>query len=135
MSRIRSAFTLLELLVVLGLMGLAMAVVAPSFVVRPPSAGEATRRVVASARRAAMRRAQTVDLEVAANGDWRASVAGRDSQEIILSGELPAISAGAVNLRISPLGVCMTRAETSDTRPLVFDPLTCSFASDSVLAR
>lgn len=135
MSRNRSAFTLLELMVVLALMGLAMAVVAPSFVVRPPSAGEATQRVVASARRAAMRRAQTVDLQVANNGDWRAIVAGRDSEEVILSGELPALAAGAVNLRISPLGICMSRAETGAARAQLFDPLTCSFADNSALAR
>lgn len=146
-TRRRDAFTLLELIVVLALMGLGVAIVAPSLVLRPPSSDEAVRRVVASARRVAMRRAQTVSLDIGADGVWRVAGADRDSAEILLSGELDERPRQDVHLRITPLGLCLTDRRTTDsgsrlavngerstdTEPaagagsdLAFDPLTCS---------
>ena len=65
---VRTGFTLLELVVVLAILGLGMAVVAPSLVLRSPSPEEALQRVVADARRVATRRAQTVTLDIDDNG-------------------------------------------------------------------
>lgn len=106
----RSAFTLLELVVVLAIMGLGIAVVAPSLVLRPPSSEESVKRVIASARQVAMRRAQTVTLDIDENGVWRVVSAGRDTSEVLLTGELDERPVDEVYLRITPLGVCLAEA-------------------------
>lgn len=106
----RRAFTLLELVVVLAIIGLGIAVVAPSLVLRPPSSEESMKRVVASARRVAMRRAQTVTLDVDDNGVWRVAGAGRDTPEVLLRGELDERPLREVHLRITPLGLCLSEA-------------------------
>ncbi|MEO5580866.1 MAG: type II secretion system protein [Gemmatimonadaceae bacterium] len=135
-----SGFTLLELIVALALMGLAMAVVAPSFVLRPPSSDESVQRVVSSARRVAMRRAQTVTLDIDGGGSWRVTADGRDVPEVLLNGELDQSLPGGVHLRITPLGLCLTEQRSADdgrrmtvsgasARGSVFDPLTCSLRS------
>ncbi len=144
-----SGFTLLELIVVLALMGLAMAVVAPSFVLRPPSSDESVQRVVSSARRVAMRRAQTVTLDIDGGGSWRVTAAERDVPEVLLKGELDQSLSGGIHLRITPLGLCLTEQRSADdgqrgtgstayaasSRPSVFDPLTCSPRSPRAPAR
>jgi len=122
----RSGFTLLELVVVLAIMGLGMAIVAPSLVLRSPSTEEALQRVVADARRVATRRAQTVTLDVDAEGAWQVAGAERDSSEVLLSGELGAVSRGRISLRITPLGLCLTSADSGRGGSPVVDPLTCS---------
>ncbi len=135
-----SGFTLLELIVVLALMGLAMAVVAPSFVLRPPSPDESVQRVVSSARRVAMRRAQTVTLEIDGGGSWRVRADARDVPEVLLNGELGQSLPGGVHLRITPFGMCLPEQRSGDDgqrmtgsgasgRGSVFDPLTCSLRS------
>lgn len=122
----RSGFTLLELVVVLAIMGLGMAIVATSLVLRSPSTEEALQRVVADARRVATRRAQTVTLDVDAEGAWQVAGAERDSSEVLLSGELGAVPRGRISLRITPLGLCLTSADSGHGGSPVADPLTCS---------
>lgn len=122
----RSGFTLLELVVVLGIMGLAMAIVAPSLVLRAPSPEESMQRVVASARRVAMQRAQTVTLDVDEDGGWRVMAAAHESTEVALSGALDERPLGEVHLLITPLGLCHTTAAAIEAAALPFDPLTCS---------
>lgn len=110
---------------VLALMGLAIAIVAPSLVLRPPSPDESLQRVITSARRAAMQRAQTVRLDIDASGGWQVAGAERADDEVILSGELDAPPDRNVHLRITPLGLCLTEADSGVAPGLVFDPLTC----------
>ncbi|MDQ3082719.1 MAG: prepilin-type N-terminal cleavage/methylation domain-containing protein [Gemmatimonadota bacterium] len=132
---VRTGFTLLELVVVLAIMGLGMAVVAPSLVLRSPSPEEALQRVVADARRVATRRAQTVSLDIDDDGEWRVVGSERDAPEVLLTGELDASSSLGVHLRITPLGLCLSEARGADSggrRPAVsFDPLTCSLRRSS----
>jgi len=124
-ARNRLAFTLLELVVVLALMGLAMAVVAPSLVMRPPSAGEALQRVVTTARRAAINRAQTVTLGVDASGAWRVESAGREAGDVLVSGKLDEGPAQPIRIRVSSLGLCMAEADSA-SGGATFNPMTCS---------
>jgi len=125
-ARNRLAFTLIELVVVLALIGLAMAVVAPSLVLRPPSAEEALQRVVTSARRVAMNRAQTVTLDVDAGGVWSVESAGREAGEVLIAGKLDEGPAQPIRLRVSSLGLCMAEADSATGRSATFDPMTCS---------
>ncbi len=145
----RTGFTLLELIVVLAILGLGMAIVAPSLVLRSPSPDEALQRVVSNARRVATRRAQTVTLVIDANGAWQVVGAGRDEHEVLLAGELDEPPLDDVHLHITPLGLCVSQARTAGggdrqtvsgeqeagtgngpptaAGPAVsFDPLTCS---------
>ena len=100
--RTARGFTLLEIVVTLVLLGLAAAMVAPAFR-RDTSRDSDIRAVVASAREAAVRRAQTLVLHVDDRGAWRLTPV-RDTASI-RSGVLPE-SRETLTLRISPLGAC-----------------------------
>ena len=73
-----------------------------------------------------MQRAQTVRLDIDASGGWRVAGAERAGDEVILSGELDAPPDRNVHLRITPLGLCLTEADSGAVPGIVFDPLTCS---------
>lgn len=139
----RTGFTLLELVVVLAIMGLGMAVVAPSLVLRAPSPEEALQRVVADARRVATRRAQTVTLDIEANGIWQVAGSERDAPEVLLTGELDEPLSHGIHLRITPLGLCLSEARGADSGErqtgsgpaISFDPLSCSLRKPAGLAQ
>ena len=97
-----SGFTLLEIVVTLVLLGLAAAMVAPAFQ-RNTSRDSDVGAIVASAREAAVRRAQTLVLHVDDRGAWRLTPV-RDTASIS-SGVLPQ-SRKPLTVRISPLGAC-----------------------------
>jgi prepilin-type N-terminal cleavage/methylation domain-containing protein len=100
--RARRGVTLLELLVVLLLLGLAMALTLPRIAIpRVAEVGDPLARAVAAARAQALRRAEALRLEVDADGRWR--LLARDS--VLQRGQLPAAS--PLRLGISPLGVCV----------------------------
>ena len=131
---VRRGVTLLELLVVLVLMGIAAVVVAPALSrpVLPPASGgtDAVAELVASARRAAIRRGEPVRLRLAPDGVW-ALVADRNGA-VIASGRVPAgrpDDAETVDVRIDAMGSC-TPAGALNARlqrtERAFDPLACS---------
>ena len=110
-------YTLIEVLVVLVVMGLAVALVAPSFVTRR-DATSALADLVQRARATAIRRAEAVTLRVDAAGRWDAGG--------LASGTLPQPPAAPVTVIFSPLGSCAPDvASTSAGRALGLDPLTC----------
>jgi type II secretory pathway pseudopilin PulG len=104
--------TLLELLVVLVLLGLAAAAVAPA--VRGPvtEPADPRERTIAAARALAVRRAEALRLEIDAAGRWR--LLARDS--VLRTGALPAAGA-PLRLAISPLGVCVPERDDNDAPP------------------
>jgi type II secretory pathway pseudopilin PulG len=108
--------TLLELLVVLVLLGLAAAAVAPAVRAPVTEPGDPRARTIAAARALAVRRAEALRLEIDAAGRWR--LLARDS--VLQTGALP--TGGApLHLAISPLGICVPEAD--ETRaPAVADP-------------
>jgi prepilin-type N-terminal cleavage/methylation domain-containing protein len=120
---VRRGFTLIELLVVLLLMGLAFALVAPSLA--RPSAPERdpAQRVLDAARAAAVRRGETMLLDVRADGRW--TVIGTADSVPLLAGALA--PARALRLTISPLGACMPDlAGDATTGAAAWDPLRCA---------
>jgi len=66
----RSGFTLVEMIVVLIVLGLAASLAAPMMSLRQPSDETALRRVIDFGRETAIRRAEAVVLEVSADGRW-----------------------------------------------------------------
>ncbi len=127
----RAGLTLLELLVVLTLLGLAAALAAPAL--RPPAAPPATplARTVAEARATALRRAEALQLDVDSDGGWR--LRARDS--VLARGQLDARAAGdalPLRLAISPLGVCVPEPRDDapvDAVPAVWDAAGCAPAA------
>ena len=130
---VRRGVTLLELLVVLVLMGIAAAVVAPAL--RPPAEGRigaqrspaTAETLVAEARRTAIRRGEPLRLRLDPDGAW-ALVTFREG-EILTGGRIDlGASATALDLRIDAMGSC-TPAGGLDARlraeGRTFDPLAC----------
>jgi len=116
--------SLLELLVVLTLMGVASALVAPVFRSRSPAPERADAAIVSAARQAAVRRAEPLRLRLFANGSWLLMALGSgatvDSGHV--SGTLP-----AADLLMDALGGCVP-APQSQLRE--FDPLSCTYADE-----
>jgi len=120
----RSGVTLLELLVVLVLLGLAAAVILPS--IRFPSrTGEGA--PIARARAVAVRRGESVRLTVGETGVWSV-VATADTAGVILlagPGDRPSGPGAARSVVISALGLCMPEGPAAVGTP-PWDPARCS---------
>ena len=127
-GRTLGGFTLLELIVVLILLGLASALVAPVLVFRDSdNPREALSSVVLGARKLAMRRGETLELRVGPDGRWRVTALTPRRVEALAVGELredPLPPAFA--LLISPLGSCGFDVWSAPAATTIsIDPLTC----------
>jgi prepilin-type N-terminal cleavage/methylation domain-containing protein len=121
----RSGFTLLELLVVLILMGLVAALVAPALLPRHRDQS-ALNTLLASARDLAAQRGDVVSVHIDPTGEWRMEAGGNPVQAPIATGRLQPFFTVAVTLMVSPLGSCgfdVRSAAAVDAKAL--DPLTC----------
>lgn len=109
-GRLRAGgFTLLEIVVVLVLLGLAAALVTPAFQ-SGPAPDEGLRSVLAATRETAVRRAQTLVLQVDDGGSWR----------IVAAGDSTALGTGhftdgtkGLRIRVNPLGACFNEGARS----------------------
>ena len=127
-SSLRRAFTLMELTVALAVTGLALAIVAPSFVIRPLPPDAALQEVINAARRTAARRAQTMTLEVGANGAWSLTAAAEKAA--LASGKLDSPAVRSFRVRVSPLGMCVPENDSVSARSAPLDPLDCRWRED-----
>ena len=122
----RSGFTLVELLVVLVLMGLAAALVAPALF---PERGAEQRdfaALVEAARDAAARRAEVVSLHLEQSGEWRLEGAASPEQGAIAAGRLAGFPGPPFTLVVSPIGTCAFDVRSgAAARSVALDPLTC----------
>ena len=120
-------YTLIEVLVVLVVMGLAAALVAPALLPRR-SDPAAVVTLVRHARAAAIRRAEAISLRIEA-GAWRMDGAASLQAGAIATGRLPSPPPAAVTLVFSPLGSCSPDVESAAAgQALGLDPLTCEAA-------
>lgn len=120
----RRGMSLLELLVVLTLMGVAAALVAPVFRSRSSGPERYDVALVASARRTAVRRAEPLRLRLFENGSW-SIVAQRDGAMVDsghVAGQLP-----TADLLLDALGGCVPVPQKQSRE---FDPLSCSFTDE-----
>jgi prepilin-type N-terminal cleavage/methylation domain-containing protein len=119
-------YTLLELVVVLILLGVVAAVVAPGLPALRADPAPELRLVINNARNAAIRRGETVHLRVDRSGAWRMAVGPAERGAPLMSGRLRATVQAATDLVFSPLGTCAAPAESLP--PMLnpqIDPLTC----------
>lgn len=114
-----SGFTLLEIVVTLVLLGLAAALVAPAFRAET-SPDEGLQSILATTREAAVRRAQTLVLQVDDRGAWR----------IVPSGDSSAIGSGRftdgtrdLRIRVNPLGACFNEGASG---AVALDAVACA---------
>jgi prepilin-type N-terminal cleavage/methylation domain-containing protein len=103
-------FTLLEVIVVVALLALAAAAVQPALWSSGAGPDETLARVVARAREAAVRRAESMRLRVEASGRWDVRPAPPGDSLVVAADSLRQTLATAFILDISPLGVCVPRA-------------------------
>lgn len=100
----RPGVTLVELVVVLGLLGMMAALVLPPLV--PPAPRTTTLPdVVRAARAAALARAQTLQLTVTASGRWHLHPLPPMDRDTLAAGTLA--GAAPLQLQITPLGACL----------------------------
>ena len=123
----QGGFTLVELIVVLVILVLAAAIVAPSLISSPSEATTELSRLVGSAREAAVRRGELVLLRADRSGTWQIIAGARPRDEVLMSGRLTDAPADRVELVFSPLGTCGPLAESEPAAGL--DPLTCEVVS------
>ncbi|MEP6506779.1 MAG: type II secretion system protein [Gemmatimonadales bacterium] len=131
LTRKHRAFTLIEMVVVLAVMGIALAVVAPSMILPRRTTDIGT--VVADARNAALRRSELVTLAIAPDGKW-SIYSARSGSAPLLSGRLNQPDGFLLRIDISPLGLCTMIVSSMAVRDTL-DPLTCAFNNASRVAR
>ena len=116
--------TLLELIVVIALLGLVLAIAAPTFIVPSSQRGSELTTVLATARRAAILRGEPVTLAVDASGAWRIDGDVTPAAAPIAAGHL-GTAPGTLRVRVSPMGTCVVDpavgAQVTD-----WDALACS---------
>lgn len=117
--------TLLELLIVLVLMTVAAALVLPAFGARPASAETAQARVIAAARRTAIRRAEPLRMRMFADGAW--SIRSQRDGALVDSGSVHE-ALPASDVLVDPLGSCIPVGQS--TGVMTFDPLSCAMVAE-----
>lgn len=133
MSRAAHAggFTLLELLVVLVLMGLAAALVAPALL-RPERSSTGLESLIPTVRQEAARRGETLYLRVAASGEWRLEGATPSRAIRVAAGKVEPFAGVPLTLIVSPLGTCSFDVPSAAAaRVIPLDPLSCKVASSN----
>jgi len=121
-----SGYTLLEILVVLILMGLAAALVAPAVLTRRAAPQPSFAALVQDARAAAARRGELVYLGISSTGNWRLDGAASTELGPFATGRLSDYSGPAATIVISPIGSCGFDIRSSAAaRAIPLDPLTC----------
>jgi prepilin-type N-terminal cleavage/methylation domain-containing protein len=122
---LRSGFTLLEMLVVVILMGLAAALVAPALLA-PRQDDSALKGPLESAREVAARRGEVVTLRIDPTGQWRMAAGVNPLEGTFATGRMQPFLTASVTLKVSPLGSCAFDLHTAAAASAVpLDPLTC----------
>lgn len=129
-SHARPAFTLIEMVVVLAIVGIALSIAGPSLM--RPVAADNLQSVIDRTRNLALRRAEPVTLVIGADGKW-AAYAARSGSEAIGSGKSDDINAAGLRIDISALGLCTSDDISADSpaRSVTLNPFACTVSGGS----
>jgi prepilin-type N-terminal cleavage/methylation domain-containing protein len=116
----RPGFTLLEVLVVLILLGVGFGLAVPAFATHEDDGADGVQRILSTARRAAVRRAEAITVSIAPSGDWM--IDNGDRAATPQTGTLDWQPGAHMRVRISPLGACVL--DTNDAS-LSIDAVSC----------
>ena len=116
----RPGFTLLEVLVVLILLGVGFGLAVPAFVTPQDGATDGVQRILSTARRAAVRRAEAITVSIGPTGDW--TIDNGDRAASPETGTLDWEPGAQVRVRVSPLGACVL---DSNDGSLLIDAVSC----------
>jgi prepilin-type N-terminal cleavage/methylation domain-containing protein len=124
-------FTLLEVVVVLVLLSVALALSVPSLV--PPRAGsdDPRQRLIDTARRTAVRRAESLALAIEPDGRWTIASSDRSDPRVVRTGRLDDPSGGALGVIVTPLGACWIEGDFARAGAPALDPVRCRLAGPS----
>ena len=119
-----TGFTLVEILVVLILMGLAAALVAPALIA--PRREPDLKTLLGRARDAAARRGEMVYLQIEPSGTWRLEGGANPLEGTLASGRIEPFLTAPATLVVSPLGSCAFDVRSgAAAQVVVLDQLTC----------
>ena len=124
----RRGYTLIEMLVVLVIMGLAAGLVAP-MLLRPTTYDRQRQltAVVQAARTTAANRGEVIYVRIEPTGEWRMEGGGLPSEGKVASGRMDRLSTTPLTLIVSPIGSCSFDVRSTATAAAIvrLDPLTC----------
>jgi prepilin-type N-terminal cleavage/methylation domain-containing protein len=121
----KNGYTLIEVIVVLVLLALAAALVAPALAT-PHDGDGALAGLIGHARALAIRRAEAVELRVEATGAWRLDGLASAAVGPLETGTIAPRPTAAVTLVFSPLGACAPDLATgAAAAALHLEPLMC----------
>jgi prepilin-type N-terminal cleavage/methylation domain-containing protein len=122
----RLGYTLIELLIVIAIMGLAAAIVLPALLPPRPDAGP-LQTIIASARQAAVRRGEVIYLRIEPTGAWHMEGGGSPLEGDRIAGRIAPVATSALTLLVSPSGACAFDVRSAYAARVVrLDPLTCT---------
>ncbi len=126
----RPAFTLIEMVVVLAILGVALSIAAPSLM--RPIAGDGLQNVIDKTRNLALRRAEPVTLVIGADGKW-AAYAVRSGSEPVGTGKLGDMQPHALRIDISALGLCTSDDMSAESNgvSVTLNPFACTVNAGS----
>ncbi len=120
-------FTLIEVIVVLVVMLIAVAVVAPAFLPpeRDDSESEFT-HLLRDARSTAASRGETLYIRINASGDWLLESTASPTDGAIATGSVSDYSGPAATIIVSPIGTCAFDVRsTTAWSAVALDPMAC----------
>ena len=125
----RTGFTLIEMIVVLAVMGLAAMLVLPAL--RTAGRGDSgLQTIVTAARAAAAHRGELIYLRIESDGAWHMEGGGSPLEGELTGGRITPLATVPLTLIVSPVGSCAFDVRSAAGAPPVLrDPLTCEIAT------
>lgn len=125
-TRDSRGLTLVELIVVLTLLGLAAAMVAPAFIVPEREDGSRLQRLLDGTRSLAARRGEIVYLTVERSGNWWVEGSASPAAGRLAEGRIDDYERHPFTVVVSPLGSCGFDVRSDAAAASIpLDPLTC----------
>lgn len=125
---VSKGYTLIEMIVVLVIMGLAAALVAPT-IFRSPAYDRQRQltTLISVARDAAAKRGEVIYTSIQPNGAWTMEGGGLPLEGELTHGRMDPLSTAPLTLIVSPVGSCSfdVRSTAAAAAAVRLDPLTC----------